>query len=284
MSADARRDFVLRCVDCLCGPSASKQAAKAAQLDHFLNDNACRVLQVCVPGSSDLRSPQPDGTDDEAKDNAAGIGVPCDDAQITISNSLQSMDWESCSGEVHFLKTNTDVLTEENIAKCVIVTSMLQSPLTSLYHSLHSVYAPTLLNDAKWATRLDHKTQGLLTDLESGLGVAVRGIGGEAYGSSSSNNSNDAEQQPRRQQVRVEHIYICWQLYETLAFIICLDLNLANIPSLDQHHLINQLIAKPNHPTVLGHTYSYGRVVVLGRSSREWRQRARTCSKVSRVL
>ena len=47
---------------------------------------------------------------------------------------------------------------------------MLNSPVSSLYHSLHQIYTPLLLKDAKWSQEFDPKLQNLITELEKGLG------------------------------------------------------------------------------------------------------------------
>ena len=56
----------------------------------------------------------------------------------------------------------------------IFVSSMLDSPISSLYHAVQKVYAPVLLKDAKWSRTFDPKLQNLLTELEAGLGSAIR--------------------------------------------------------------------------------------------------------------
>ena len=51
---------------------------------------------------------------------------------------------------------------------------MLDSPVSALYHSLQKVYSPLLLSDAKWSHEFDPKLQGLITELEKGLGSILR--------------------------------------------------------------------------------------------------------------
>jgi hypothetical protein len=39
------------------------------------------------------------------------------------------------------------------------VSSMLESPVSALYHSLHKVYSPILLKDSAWSHEFDPKLQ-----------------------------------------------------------------------------------------------------------------------------
>ncbi|TRY75069.1 hypothetical protein TCAL_08574 [Tigriopus californicus] len=73
-----------------------------------------------------------------------------------------------------FFKSKPDVVTPENMHKDVLVSSMLGSPVSALYHALQKVYSPLLLKDAKWSNEFDPKLQGLITELEKGLGSIVR--------------------------------------------------------------------------------------------------------------
>ena len=58
-----------------------------------------------------------------------------------------------------FFKARPDVVTPENLDRDVLVSSMMDSPVSALYHALHNVYAPLLLKDAKWSTEFDPKLQ-----------------------------------------------------------------------------------------------------------------------------
>ena len=81
-----------------------------------------------------------------------------------------------------FFKVAPTVITPDNLHSNVFVLSMLDSPVQGLYHAIERVYAPVLLDNPKWSSQFDGKLQRLLTELETGLGSAVRrqqGIGGE---------------------------------------------------------------------------------------------------------
>jgi dynein heavy chain 2 len=73
-----------------------------------------------------------------------------------------------------FFKTRPEVITPDNLHSNVFVSTMLDSPVTALYHAVQKVYAPVLLKDEKWSKNFDPKLQSLLTELEAGLGSVIR--------------------------------------------------------------------------------------------------------------
>ncbi|XP_067663541.1 cytoplasmic dynein 2 heavy chain 1-like isoform X1 [Haliotis asinina] len=73
-----------------------------------------------------------------------------------------------------FFKVRPDVITPDNVHSNIVVSSMVDSPLSTLFHVVQKVYAPLLLQDGKWSQNLDPKVQSLLSDLEAGLGSAIR--------------------------------------------------------------------------------------------------------------
>ena len=75
-----------------------------------------------------------------------------------------------------FLKVRPDVITPDNMRSSVLVSSLLDSPASSLYHAVHSLYLPALLggDGGGKGGGLDPKLQSLLGELEAGLGSVVR--------------------------------------------------------------------------------------------------------------
>lgn len=73
-----------------------------------------------------------------------------------------------------FFKIKPDVITPDNIHTNIVVSSMIDSPLSTLYHCVQKIYAPLLLEDGKWSRNLDPKLQSLISELEAGLGSAIR--------------------------------------------------------------------------------------------------------------
>ncbi|XP_041357041.1 cytoplasmic dynein 2 heavy chain 1-like isoform X2 [Gigantopelta aegis] len=73
-----------------------------------------------------------------------------------------------------FFKIRPDVITPDNMHSNIIISSMVDSPLSTLYHSVQKMYAPLLLEDGKWGRNIDPRIQSLLSELEAGLGSAMR--------------------------------------------------------------------------------------------------------------
>jgi dynein heavy chain 2 len=71
-----------------------------------------------------------------------------------------------------FYKVRPETITPDNIQTTVFISSVLGSPLTTFYQSVHNVYIPMLLKDDKQS--LDPKFQSLLGELDAGLGSIVR--------------------------------------------------------------------------------------------------------------
>ncbi|ESO93665.1 hypothetical protein LOTGIDRAFT_209197 [Lottia gigantea] len=118
----------------------------SSALNSFLDDGNCSVLSA-------------------SKDNKSG-------QSFQLSNKVES--GESKDNVIVFFKTKPDVLNPDNIHKNVIVSSMVDSPLSTLYHAVQKVYAPILLEDGRWSRGLDPKLQSLLSELEAGLGSTIR--------------------------------------------------------------------------------------------------------------
>lgn len=50
---------------------------------------------------------------------------------------------------------------------------MVDSPISSFYHTIKKVFAPILLTDEKWNRKVDPKLQNLLSELETGLAASL---------------------------------------------------------------------------------------------------------------
>uniref|UniRef100_A0A3B4GDC8 Cytoplasmic dynein 2 heavy chain 1 n=1 Tax=Pundamilia nyererei TaxID=303518 RepID=A0A3B4GDC8_9CICH len=76
-----------------------------------------------------------------------------------------------------FFKLRPTVITEDNLHHSLLVSSMLESPINTLYQAVRQVFAPVLLKDERWRSAFDPKLAGLLSELELGLGSVVRQSG-----------------------------------------------------------------------------------------------------------
>ena len=106
--------------------------------------------------------------------NAYVLSASYDGSTIHLDNSTTV----GKANENVFLmfKTSPMCITEENLHQ-IMHSSLIKSPVSSLYHSLRQIYLPLLINDQKWSQELDPKVQSLITQLEKGLGTLVRRSG-----------------------------------------------------------------------------------------------------------
>ncbi|KAJ8280434.1 hypothetical protein GJAV_G00054510 [Gymnothorax javanicus] len=93
-------------------------------------------------------------------------------SELLMSNKIDSGD--SKDKVLVFFKLRPTVITEDNLHSTVLVSSMLESPINTLYQAVRQVFAPVLLKDEKWSKAFDPQLQSLLSDLEAGLGSVVR--------------------------------------------------------------------------------------------------------------
>lgn len=79
------------------------------------------------------------------------------------------------SWEINFVKAKIVELTMENLQSDVLIsTEGAEGPLHTLYQFLREVFSPELLQNPKYNTSIEDKTQTLLATLENDLSVAVR--------------------------------------------------------------------------------------------------------------
>ena len=87
---------------------------------------------------------------------------------------LQVKPGDTSDKVIVFFKTKPEPITPDNMHSTVFVSSMLDSPVSALYHAVQKVYAPVLLKDEKFSKNFDPKLQDLLSQLEAGLGSVIR--------------------------------------------------------------------------------------------------------------
>ncbi|PKU41804.1 cytoplasmic dynein 2 heavy chain 1 [Limosa lapponica baueri] len=91
---------------------------------------------------------------------------------LTASNKIEAT--ESKDNVLVFFKLRPDVITEDNLHSNILVSSMLDSPINTLYQAVRQVFAPVLLKDERWSKTFDPKLQKLLSELEAGLSTVLR--------------------------------------------------------------------------------------------------------------
>lgn len=166
MSGDSRKDFLVATIGNFFGYASTDGAvshiADSRELNSFLDDGSCSVLATHAELTQGVKLIQ-------VYNNL--------EAEATTDNWLLFFKLEPCC------------ITPENLHTNIFVSSVLDSPVDTLYHSVQKVYAPILLKDAKWSKNIDPKIQHLLTELEAGLGSTLRRHGkvGVAQDKSGSN-------------------------------------------------------------------------------------------------
>ncbi|CAL8361611.1 unnamed protein product [Merluccius merluccius] len=146
-SADPRKQFIVTTTGNFFGLTVSPLLADGAVLNNFLDDGNEFVL--CFSQQQN---------------------------DLHLSNQIEASG-DSGGKVLVFFKLRPTVITEENLHQSVLVSSMLESPVRSLYQAVRRVFAPVLLQDERWSSVFDPKLAGLLSDLEQGLGSVVRQSG-----------------------------------------------------------------------------------------------------------
>ncbi|XP_069615312.1 cytoplasmic dynein 2 heavy chain 1 [Ranitomeya imitator] len=139
---DRRKEFILSTVHNYFGLSGERPPG-CAELDRFLDDGNEFTLSARRAG-----------------------------ARVLLTNKVEPGDTKE--KVLVFFKIRPEVITEDNLHENVLVSSMLDSPINTLYQAVRKIFAPLLLKDEKWSKECDPKLQTLLSDLEAGLGSVLR--------------------------------------------------------------------------------------------------------------
>ncbi|XP_052360063.1 cytoplasmic dynein 2 heavy chain 1 isoform X2 [Oncorhynchus keta] len=150
-SDDARKQFVLTTTGNYFGLKPSASLVGSEELNNFLDDG-----------------------------NEFVLAVNKHENDLCLSNKIEA--GYSREKVLVFFKLHPTVITEENLHQNVLVSSMLESPISTLYQAVRQVFAPMLLKDERWSSAFDPKLAGLLSELEQGLGSVVRRAGTEDSG------------------------------------------------------------------------------------------------------
>lgn len=160
-SADERRNYVVGLLKCMWGRKVRLSADKATDdaLAAFLDDPQCTVLQARAQESTE--------SDNNNSSSSDGDGV-----HVVLATQLQA--WGKAEAqETVFVKVRAGPLTPETMRASIQVTSVMQSPLQSLYQAVHQVYAPMLLESDASASQLSQKLKDVLLELDAGLGSTM---------------------------------------------------------------------------------------------------------------
>ena len=77
-----------------------------------------------------------------------------------------------------FFKSNSETITPDNMKQTIMISSIMDSPIDTLFHLIHNVYAPVIKHQqtlkSKGSDAFDVKLTNTLTDLESNLRTAIQ--------------------------------------------------------------------------------------------------------------
>ena len=153
-SEDSRKDFILTTSANFFGLQSSDHTVKSGDtstvLNRFLDDENCSLLTAFLTGHQSKKI---------VFFNEIERGKSAEDAD---------------DGFLAFFKIKPCVINPENIHNAILVSSMFGSPATTLYHTLHNLFAPNLLQNEKDDSDISEKLQNLIKELEFGLGSWLR--------------------------------------------------------------------------------------------------------------
>ncbi|XP_013869519.1 cytoplasmic dynein 2 heavy chain 1 [Austrofundulus limnaeus] len=148
---DARKKFILTTAGNFYGIKPSSSLADSSELNNFLDDGNEFVLLFTRH-----------------------------DDNFHLSNKIEALG-DGKEKVLVFFKLHPTVITEDNLHQSLLVSSMLESPISTLYQAVRHVFAPVLLQDERWRSLFDPKLASLLTELEVGLGSVVRHSGAQPF-------------------------------------------------------------------------------------------------------
>lgn len=207
-SSDERRNYVVSLLKCMWGRDVRlrKDAETDSAMGLFLDDPRYPVLQARLVSKGDAA---------EEDNNSSGSGG----GQVVLSNQLGGSVTDESGKllqETVFVKAPGAALTPEKMSTSVQVTSVMQSPLQSLYQAVHQVYAPMLLRNDDSASKLSQKLKDMLMELDSGL-ASFGGnnddsaTSGSSASSKSSTSNNDGDAAALMQIVTIQDEIHYWE-------------------------------------------------------------------------
>ncbi len=151
MENDVRKDYIISSAASFFSKDPNKFASKLAGTKHiakFIDDITSLVL-VCNKVSG----------------------------EYTFTSKLDEITRLNGKSIV-FFKTSDEPITDENMQKNILTSSIIDSPIDTLFHLIHNVYAPILQLQQSKAFRgsdgFDTKLTNNLADLESNLKTAIK--------------------------------------------------------------------------------------------------------------
>eukprot|EP00931_Biecheleriopsis_adriatica_P043590 TRINITY_DN24917_c0_g1_i1.p1 TRINITY_DN24917_c0_g1~~TRINITY_DN24917_c0_g1_i1.p1 ORF type:complete len:4311 (+),score=994.91 TRINITY_DN24917_c0_g1_i1:69-13001(+) len=150
---DPRKEYVVQCIISVLNIPRNEfrsNTTSNAALEKFLDHPNEKVLQAVENVSEET-------------------------SKRTVTLQLGFSSYAEGLPEMHFVKTSYEPLTEENISKLVMVSSIRVSPVRSLFYNVREVFMPLLVEGgAKDDQGLEGRLTDCLAELDAGLNASLR--------------------------------------------------------------------------------------------------------------
>ena len=154
---DPRKEYVVQCIISVLNIPRSEFRSNTSSntaLEKFLDHPNEKVLQAV---ENDLS----------------------DSSKRTVTLQLGFASYAEGIPEMHFIKTSYEPLTEQNISRLVLISSLRMSPVRSLFYNVREVFMPLLVESGKdsepWRTLLKPRSFGRVVRRIVGKGMKTAG-------------------------------------------------------------------------------------------------------------
>lgn len=148
---DPRKEYVVQCIISVLNIPRTEFRSNTTSntaLEKFLDHPNEKVLQAVENDSSDT-------------------------SKRTVTLQLGFSSYAEGIPEMHFIKTSYEPLTETNISRLVLISSLRMSPVRSLFYNVREVFMPLLVESGK-DSDLEGRLTNCLTELDAGLNASLR--------------------------------------------------------------------------------------------------------------
>lgn len=151
MSEDKRKKYVLKLASNFFKREASdfvESSSSDRELSKFLDDLNTPLLVVNVSSNGGIKL-------------------------VTDVKTVSSLRGKSLA----FYKPRAEVIKPDNMENSILITSLADSPVDTLFHLVHNLYSPVIASNRSGSAGpdlYDEKLSNNLADLESNLKVAIR--------------------------------------------------------------------------------------------------------------
>ena len=149
---DPRKEYIVQCIISVLNIPRNEFRSNTTSntcLEKFLDHPNEKVLQAVENDSSDT-------------------------SKRTVTLQLGFSSYMEGVPEMHFIKTSYEPLTEGNIPRLVMISSLRMSPVRSLFYNVREVFMPLLVESGKEADGLEGRLTDCLVELDAGLNASLR--------------------------------------------------------------------------------------------------------------